>query len=190
METTTAPSQTTKIMKWNLDPSHSKLQFSARHMLISTVSGQFEKFTAHVEGDMKDLEHIRTEATIDVNSINTGQPDRDNHLKSADFFDAANHPEIKFTSKSFKKKSDDEFVLSGDLTIRGITKHIDLNVEFGGMIQDPWGNDRAGFTLTGTIDRFEYELKWNALIETGGAVVGPKIKIHGEVEFVREKTEE
>jgi polyisoprenoid-binding protein YceI len=190
METTTAPSQTTKIMKWNLDPSHSRLHFSARHMLISTVTGYFEKFSAHVEGDIKDIEHIRTEATVDVNSISTGQPDRDNHLKSPDFFDAANHPEIKFVSKSFKKKSGDEFILSGDLTIRGITKHIDLDVEFGGMVKDPWGNDRAGFTLSGSIDRFEYELKWNALIETGGAVVGPKIKIQGEVEFVLEKTEE
>ena len=191
METTTSSTQQTtqskEIMRWNLDPAHSKVQFSARHLLISTVTGLFEKFDAHVIGDVNNVENIKTEATIQVDSISTGQPDRDNHLKSADFFDAANHPEIKFVSTSFKKKEDNQFTLSGDLTIRGITKSIDLDVEFGGMIKDPWGNDRAGFTVTGEINRFEYDLKWNALIETGGAVVGPKIKILAEVEFVRVK---
>jgi polyisoprenoid-binding protein YceI len=190
METTTASTQktqTTETMKWNLDPAHSRIQFKARHMVISTVTGHFEKFDAHVTGDVNDVENIKAQATIDVNSISTGQPDRDNHLKSPDFFDAANHPQIKFESTSFKKKEDNEFKLTGDLTIRGITRPIELDVEFGGMIKDPWGNDRAGFTLTGEINRFDYDLKWNALIETGGAVVGPKIKIQAEVEFVRAK---
>jgi polyisoprenoid-binding protein YceI len=192
MEATTVTNpqtSTTQIMKWSLDPAHSKIQFSARHMVISTVTGQFEKFDSHVVGDVNDIEKIKAETIIQVDSISTGQPDRDNHLKSADFFDAANHPEIKFVSTSFKKKSGNEFKLSGDLTIRGITKNIDLDVEYGGMIKDPWGNDRAGFTVTGVLDRFDYDLKWNALIETGGAVVGPKIKILAEVEFVRVKEE-
>lgn len=183
----TTQTESTDLMKWNLDPSHSKIQFKARHMVISTVTGHFEKFDAHVIGDVKDVERIKTEVSIPVDSLTTGQPDRDNHLKSPDFFDAANHPEIKFVSTSFKKKGDNEFILSGDLTIRGITRNIELDAEYGGMVKDPWGNDRAGFIVTGELNRFDYDLKWNALIETGGAVVGPKIKILAEVEFVREK---
>lgn len=171
-------------IKWQLDPAHSEFQFKARHMVVSSVSGKFERFhvTAETEGD--NLESAKIIARVETDSINTGTKDRDKHLRSDDFFNAEKFPEIVFKSTSFEKKNDEEYTLKGDLTIRDITKPITLDVEYGGKIKDPYGNQRMGFTVTGKLSRKEYGLKWNELIESGGAIVGDTIKIDCHVEFI------
>lgn len=169
---------------WKVDTTHSKIGFSARHMVISEVEGQFREFDIDVNaGD--DFMDSEIEVTIKTSSVDTGNNDRDNHLKSPDFFDAANHPEMKFVSSSIERKGDEEFKLHGDLTIRGISKPIDLDVTFGGKIKDPWGNERVGFQVEGKVNRFDYDLKWNSLMETGGAVVGKMIKLVCHVELIK-----
>ena len=169
---------------WKVDTAHSKLGFSARHMVISEVEGQFRDFDINVDAG-EDFSDSEVEVTIKTASIDTGNSDRDNHLRSSDFFDAENHPEIKFVSSSLEKISDEEFKLKGDLTIRGITKPIDLDVSFGGKVKDPWGNERVGFQIEGKLNRFDYDLKWNSLMETGGAVVGKIIKLNCHVELIK-----
>jgi len=169
---------------WSVDTAHTKIQFSARHMIISEVTGHFNNYEVNVKaGD--DFSDSEVEASIDVNSIDTGITDRDNHLKSADFFEAEKFPKIFFKSKKIEKVNDEKYKLYGDFTIRDITKPIELDVVYGGTITDPWGKTRAGFKLLGSINRFDYELKWNALIETGGAVVGKTINIACDVELVK-----
>lgn len=176
-----------KTTVWTLDPAHSRIQFSAKHMVIATVRGHFNTYDVKVESKGDDFATADVEVTIDSSSIDTGIADRDNHLRSDDFFNAEKYKEIKFKSRSVKKIDDENYKLYGDLTIRNITKPIELEVEFGGVVADPWGNTRAGFSLTGSIDRFEYGLKWNALIETGGAVVGKTIKLSADIELVKQK---
>ncbi|HEY6907489.1 MAG TPA: YceI family protein, partial [Ignavibacteriaceae bacterium] len=162
---------------WTVDKAHTKVGFSARHMVISEVEGQFREFDINVDaGD--DFSDSDIEVIIKTGSIDTGVTDRDNHLKSTDFFDASNSPEMKFVSSSMEKISDEEFKLKGDLMIRGISKPIELDVTYGGTIKDPWGNERAGFQIEGKLNRFDYDLKWNSLMETGGAVVGKMIKLN------------
>lgn len=169
---------------WNLDKSHSKLQFSARHMIISEVTGHFNNFEVSVKagGDFLDSE---IEVNIDSKSIDTGITDRDNHLKSPDFFDVEHYPEITFKSTKVEKVDDENYKLYGDFTIRNITKPVVLDVAYGGTIKDPWGLTRAGFKVQGKINRFDYDLKWNALMETGGAVVSKNINITCDVEFTK-----
>ncbi len=169
---------------WKVDTAHSKLGFAARHMVISEVEGQFREFDINVDAG-EDFSDSEVEVTIKTASIDTGNIDRDNHLKSPDFFDAVNHPEMKFVSSSIEKLSDEEFKLKGDLTIRGISRSIDLDVTYGGKIKDPWGNERVGFQIEGKLNRFDYDLKWNNLIETGGAVVGKTIKLNCHVELIK-----
>lgn len=175
--------------KWVLDPTHSEVNFKAKHLVISTVSGKFRKFDGTVEtASEDDFSSAKVDFTIDVTSIDTNQEPRDEHLRSADFFDAANHPTITFKSTSFEKEDDeeDDFVLSGDLTIRGITKPIRLDVEFGGTTTDPYGNFKAGFDVTGKISRKEFGLTWNAVTEAGSVVVGDTIKFQISVQFIRQ----
>lgn len=168
---------------WQIDKVHSKIGFTARHMVISEVDGQFNDFTFKMtEG--KDFTDSKIELEIDVKSIDTKNKDREKHLLSADFFDAENFPKMKFESKSIKKINDEEYKLSGDLTIKDITKPMELNLTYGGTIKDPYGNIRAGFVITGSLNRFDYGLKWNSLIESGGAVVGKTIKINAAVEII------
>jgi polyisoprenoid-binding protein YceI len=172
--------------KWNLDPSHSELGFKVRHMMITNVSGTFRKFDAKVETYGDDFTSATIDFTADADSITTGNEDRDKHLKSADFFDAARFPELKFASTKLEKKDDENYVLHGDLTITGVTRPVKLDVEFGGTGKDPWGNERAGFTLTGKISRTDFNLNWNAALETGGVLVGEDVKIVAEIELVRQ----
>lgn len=179
--------ESVKTTVWNFDPAHSRLEFAAKHMVIATVRGHFDSYNVSVRTDGDDFLTADIDVTIDTASINTGIADRDAHLKSDDFFNAEKYPQLVFKGKSIKKVDDQNYKLIGDLTIRDITKEIELDVEYGGIISDPWGNTRAGFSLTGSIDRFEYDLKWNALIETGGAVVGKTIKLAGEIELVKQK---
>ena len=169
---------------WKVDTTHSRIGFSARHMVIAEVEGQFRDFDINLtSGD--DFADSNIEVTIKIPSIDTGNTDRDNHLKSPDFFDAENNPEMRFVSSSIKKINDEDFKLYGDLTIRGITKPVELDVTFGGKVKDPWGNERSGFQIEGKVNRFDYDLKWNALMETGGAVVGKMIKIIAHVELIK-----
>ncbi len=172
--------------KWVIDPTHSEVQFKVKHLVISTVTGSFEKFegTALTEDD--NFENAEIEFSADVDSISTNQPDREGHLKSPDFFDAANHPKLTFKSKSFTKKSDDEFVLKGDITIRGTTKEISLNVEYGGIVEDHTGATRAGFEINGKLLRKEFGLMWDALTESGGVIVSDEVKLMVNVELVKQ----
>jgi polyisoprenoid-binding protein YceI len=169
---------------WSLDPAHTKVQFSVKHMIISEVAGHFNNFDIQVYAG-PDFSDSEIKATIDVNSIDTGIADRDNHLKSPDFFEVEKFTQILFTSNKIEKVDDEEFKLSGDLTIRDITKPIELKVIYGGTVKDPWGKTRAGFKVLGSLNRFDYDLKWNALIEAGGAVVGKTINIICDIEVVK-----
>jgi polyisoprenoid-binding protein YceI len=174
--------------KWTVDPSHSEIQFKVRHLMISSVTGSFTDYTIEVESEEYDLMNAKVFFRAKLDSITTSNPDRDTHLKSPDFFDAANHPEVKFVGTSVKPgDSKDEFQLTGDLTIRGTTKSITLDVEFGGIVKDPWGNTRAGFTVTGKLNRKDFGLSWNAMTEAGGLVVSDEVKINCGVELVEAK---
>ncbi len=169
--------ETMAITKWSIDKAHSEVQFKAKHLVISTVSGQFNEFDAGLELEGDDLESANAWFEADVNSISTGVTDRDNHLKSADFFDGETYPKITFKSNEIRKRGDNMYEMTGDLTIRGITKPISLNVEYGGSMKDGYGNTKAGFEITGSLNRQDYGLKWNAVTEAGGVVVGDQIKL-------------
>jgi polyisoprenoid-binding protein YceI len=178
--------QTITKTTWQVDPSHSEIGFKVKHMMITNVSGSFEKFDVHVEAEENEFETANIEFSADIQSISTGNADRDNHLKSADFFDAATYPNLKFVSARLSKKDDGNFILDGDLTIRDVTRPVRLNVEFGGVGKDPWGNEKAGFTITGKINRTDFKLNWNAALETGGVLVGEEVKIYADVQLVKQ----
>jgi polyisoprenoid-binding protein YceI len=177
---------TTAKTKWVIDPAHSEIQFKVKHLVISTVTGKFDKFEGSVVSATDDFSEMEAEFSADVNSINTNQADRDGHLKSPDFFDVANHPSLTFKSTGIKKKSDSSYRLTGDLSIRGISKKIELNADFGGTVKDPWGTTKAGFELSGTISRKEFGLTWNAATETGGLVVSDEVKLIVNVELAKQ----
>lgn len=165
--------------KWNLDTAHSEITFKVRHMMISNVKGAFNTFTAEVEAEDDTFKNAKVSATIQTDSIDTNNADRDTHLKSADFFNVEQNPTITFESDSL---ADD---VTGHLTINGVTKPVQLEVEFGGINQDPWGNTKAGFTFEGKIKRSDFGLNWNAALETGGVLVSDEVKIAGELQFVK-----
>lgn len=181
METSVLTSAKTK---WILDPAHSELNFRVKHLMISNVKGGFQKFDTEIAGN--DLFSSQARVTIDALSINTKNEQRDDHLRSADFFDVENHKEIYFNSTSFKLIDDDIYQLKGMLTMKGISKEITLDVEFGGISKDPWGNEKAGFSFTGKINRKDWGLNWNAALETGGVLVSDEVAISGEVQFVKQ----
>ncbi|WP_228235687.1 YceI family protein [Allomuricauda sp. M10] len=168
---------------WNLDPTHSELTFKVKHLMISNVKGSFTKFNAKIEGE--DFENAKITASVDADSIFTNNTDRDGHLKSADFFEVETFPVLKFESTSITKTDDGEYTLIGDLTIKGITKSVELDVEFGGFMKDPYGNEKAGFSFNGKINRKDFGLNWNAALETGGVLVSDEVKIAAEVQFVK-----
>ena len=169
---------------WALDPTHSELQFKVKHLMITTVTGSLSVFNASLTTEADDFQGAQVSFEAETNSIKTGNADRDNHLIGADFFDSETFPKIKFSSTSFEKDGDD-YVLEGDLTVKGTTKPVKLNVEFGGIAADPWGNTKAGFTLTGKINRSDYGLTWNAALETGGVMVSEEVKLAAELQFVK-----
>lgn len=170
--------------KWVLDPTHSELLFKAKHLMITNVKGEFRKFSGEIDGE--DFTKAPVKVNIESSSVFTNNDDRDNHLKSADFFDVENHKELSFESTSLKKVDEVEFKLSGMLTIKGISKEVTLDVEFGGTNKDPWGNEKAGFSLTGKINRKDWGLNWNAALESGGVLVSDEVKIQAEVQFVKQ----
>jgi len=170
-----------------MDPTHSEIQFKVRHLMITNVTGSFGRFAAEVETEGDDIETASIKFTAEIDSITTNNGQRDAHLKSADFFDAANYPELVFTGRGLKKIKEEEYELSGDLTIRGTKKPVKLKVEHGGIIKDPWGNTRTGFTVEGKINRKEFGLVWHATTETGGLVVADEVRMHASVEFIQDK---
>lgn len=172
--------------KWAIDTAHSEITFKVKHLMISTVTGHFNAFNLEVETDNDDFSSAKKiEFTADVDSIDTNNEQRNAHLRSADFFNTEAHPQIKFSGTHYEANGD-EANLSGDLTIAGITKPIKLNVDFGGLAKDPWGGERAGFTVTGKISRKEFGLTYNAATEAGGVVVGDEIKINAEIQLVKQ----
>ncbi|MCL4346172.1 MAG: YceI family protein [Candidatus Thermoplasmatota archaeon] len=176
-----------KEIKWTSDPAHSEIEFSARHMMISNVRGNFQKFTVNATGSHNDPEKASFEVVIDPNSVNTRENDRDNHLRSADFFDVAKYPEIRFRSKSIKKVDAEKHIIRGDLTIKNVTKEIELVSYVEGVIKDPYGKTRAGISVEGEIKREDFGLVWNVVIEAGKVMVGSKIKISAHVEMVMQE---
>ncbi len=173
--------------KWVIDNSHTNINFRATHMVISKVTGHFDDYSATVLSDKPDFTDAKIDFSAKIASINTANEKRDEHLKSDDFFNAAEYPELTFKGKSLTKVSDNKYKLTGDLTIRNTTKTVELDVEYGGTVNDPWGQTRAGFEIRGKVDRFDYGLKWNAAIETGGLVVGKDIELIIHVEIVKSK---
>ena len=170
---------------WVLDPAHSELQFKVKHLMITTVTGSLKSLTGSVNSSSDDFENAEVKFEAETGSIDTGNTDRDNHLKSADFFDADQFPKITFISASLAKDGSD-YSLKGDLIIKDITKPVKINVEFGGIATDPWGNTKAGFTISGKINRTDFGLSWNAALETGGVMVSEEVKILGELQFVKQ----
>jgi len=172
--------------KWVLDPTHSEVEFKIKHMMISTVTGNFKKFDATVETEGEDFTTAKVKFTVDVDSIDTKNEQRDGHLKSVDFFDTANFPEITFAATKYENVDNDgSYEVYGDLTVRGITRNEKFDAEFGGVIKDPWGNTRAGLTITGKINRKQFGLTWSGATETGSLIVSEDVKIHVALEFVK-----
>jgi polyisoprenoid-binding protein YceI len=171
---------------WAIDPAHAELGFAVRHLMLSTVRGRFGAVSGTITVDEKNPRSAKVDVTVDVTSIDTRQEMRDNHLRSADFFDAANHPSIHFVSKRIEGNVTGTFKLIGDLTIRGTTREVALDVTFEGRAKDPWGNDRAGFSATGKLNRRDFGLLWNQALESGGFAVGDEVKLTLDLEVVRQ----
>lgn len=181
---------TTPVMtatKWTLDPSHSELLFKVRHLMITNVKGEFRKFDASILSEGQDFSKAKVSATIETASIFTNSTDRDNHLKSADFFDVENYKELTFEGTSFKQLDEENYELKGMLTMKGVSKEITLDVEFGGFITDPYGQEKAGFSVSGKFNRKDWGLNWNAALETGGVMVSEEVRINGELQFLKQK---
>jgi len=172
--------------KWAIDPSHSKIGFKVKHLMISNVLGNFKTFEGLVTTTGNDFSTAEISFSLNSTSIDTEIADRDTHLKSADFFDVENHPKITFEGKGLKDLGDDLYDLTGNLTIKGITHPITLAVEYGGIMNDPWGNVKAGFSITGKIKRKDWGLNWNAALEAGGVLVGEEVKLNCDIELVKQ----
>lgn len=172
--------------QWVLDPSHSELTFKVKHLMITNVKGEFRKFHASIQSAAEDFSKARVTASIDAVSIDTNNSDRDNHLRSADFFDVENFDQITFEGISFSKLDEENYQLKGLLGIKGQNKEVVLDVEFGGFVKDPYGNEKAGFSFNGKFNRKDWGLNWNAALETGGLMVSEEVRVQGEVQFVKQ----
>lgn len=172
---------------WKIDNSHSNVKFTVTHLVVSDVDGSFKDYAATIQSAKPDFTDATIDFSVNVNSINTDNENRDKHLKSDDFFNGEKFPQMTFKGTSFKKVSGNKYALEGDLTIRDITKKVKFVVLYGGTVKDPWGNIKAGFKATGSINRFDYNLKWNTLTEAGGAVVGKEVRITLNLEFTQQK---
>lgn len=176
--------------KWSLDPTHSEIQFKIKHLMISTVTGSFNKFNGTVTTHGEDFSTANIEFSADVDSISTNNEQRDAHLKNGDFFDTANHPQLIFKSEKLEKTDDETYKVYGTLNMRGVTNKVVLNAEFGGITVDPWGNTRVGFEVTGKINRYDYGISFGAVTETGGLLLGDEVKIFSNVELVKQAVAE
>lgn len=170
---------------WGIDQAHSEITFKVKHLMISNVKGNFAKFEGTLQSDESNFNNANINFSMDASSITTGDAQRDTHLKSGDFFDAEKHPSISFKSENFSKTGDDTYALNGQLTMKGISKPVKLIAEFGGMMKDPWGQEKAGFTLSGKINRKDWGLNWNTALETGGVLVSEEVKIAAEIQLVK-----
>jgi polyisoprenoid-binding protein YceI len=176
----------TKNTKWVLDPTHSEIEFKVKHLMISSVTGKFTDFSATAETVEEDFSTAKVSFSAIIDSISTNNEQRDAHLKNGDFFDAENHPLLTFESTNFVKTDDETYQLNGTLSIRGISKQVSLDVEFGGTTVDPWGNTRAGFSLKGKINRSDFGISFGMVSETGGVLLGEAVKLSAEVQFVKQ----
>ncbi len=184
MTTATVPTNTRT--KWAVDPSHSEIVFKVKHLMIANVKGEFQKFNASIEAVGSDFRHAKVHATIDAAGIFTNDENRDKHLRSADFFDAEKHPHLTFDGTAMEHLSGNDYKLTGNLTIKGVTKPVTLDVEFGGRNTDPYCNEKLGFSLSGKINRKDWGLNWNAALETGGVLVSDEVRISAEVQFTQQ----
>jgi polyisoprenoid-binding protein YceI len=176
--------------KWVIDPIHSEIGFKVKHLMITNVRGTFKEFDASVYTTGDDFTTAEVDFWLNPASIDTGSADRDTHLKSADFFDVENHKEISFTADTYENlDKDGSYEIWGDLTIKGITKKVKLEVEFGGVEKDPWGNEKAGFSINGKINRKDWDLNWNSALETGGLLVSNDVTINCEVQLLKSNEE-
>jgi len=169
--------------KWTLDPAHTNIQFKAKHLMITTVTGNFSAFSGSVETEGDDFTTGKFSFTAEVNSISTGSTDRDNHLRSDDFFNVESFPHLTFSGSEIRKVAGDEFELHGEMTIRDLTKSVVLNVEIGGVALDPWGNTKAGFSFKSKLNRKDFGLKFHVVNEAGNLLVSDEIKLEGEVQL-------
>lgn len=183
METTNQIQETTK---WTLDPAHSELTFKVKHLMISNVKGEFKDFDVKMDVMDGDLSKANILVKVDTPSISTNNTGRDNHLKSEDFFDVEKYPELSFETKSARRTGDDEYQLKGLLTIKDVSREVVLDMEFGGYMKDPYGNEKAGFSVSGKINREDFGLNWNAALEAGGVMVSGEVKLNAEVQMVKE----
>jgi polyisoprenoid-binding protein YceI len=172
--------------KWILDPTHSELGFKIKHLMITNISGSFKTFQAEAKTEGEDFSTAKINVTVDMASIFTNNEHRDGHLRNADFFEVDKHPELKFSSSKIEATDGDAFVLYGELTLKGVTKPVKLDVEYSGVTKDPWGGERAGFTLTGKIKRSDWGVNFNSVLETGGLALGDEVKIHAEIQMVKQ----
>jgi polyisoprenoid-binding protein YceI len=172
--------------KWVLDPTHSEIGFKIKHLMITNVSGSFNRFEVTVDTPGDDFTKANIEAKIEVDSVNTNNAQRDQHLRTADFFEVEKYPYITFRSTKIQKVDDESYYLFGDLTIRETTKPVKLALEYSGITKDPWGNTKAGFSLTGKINRSDFGISFNATLETGGVMLGEELKINGEIQLVKQ----
>jgi polyisoprenoid-binding protein YceI len=170
---------------WHVDVAHTGINFSVRHMVVSKVRGRFGKHSGTIRVDDGDITRSSVEVSIDASSIDTGVADRDTHLRSPDFFDVERFPTLLFRSTGIEKRAADRYVVIGELTIRGVTRVVALDVEYGGRGKDPWGNERLGFVAKTSIDRKDFGLTWNQALETGGILVGERVEIELDVQAVR-----
>lgn len=172
--------------KWVLDPVHSELIFRVRHLMISNVKGEFQKFDVSIESDGNDFKNAKISVDIDANSISTNNTDRDAHLRSADFFDTENHQKLTFESSELNKLDEDNYQLKGLLSIKGTSKEVVLDVDFGGFVKDPYGNEKAGFSISGKFNRKDWGLNWNATLEAGGLMVSDEVRLNAEIQVVKQ----
>lgn len=179
-----------KTTKWLLDPAHSELTFKIKHLMISNVSGAFKNFSAKMETEGMDFSKANINLIAEMNSISTNNEQRDSHLLSSDFFEVEKFPQLKFTSTRIEQTDDESFNLYGNLTIKGVTKPVKLNMEFNGMVKDPQGQEKAGFFVSGKINRSDWGINLNVALETGGLMLGEDVRIQSEVQFVMEEINE
>jgi polyisoprenoid-binding protein YceI len=168
--------------KWAVDPAHSSIDFTIRHMMISKVKGSFGSFDAQIDADPQDLTTANVQFSIDLSSIDTKNTDRDNHLRTADFFDVEKYPKLTFESTSITKKGEGEYSVTGNVNLHGVTRPETFDVSFEGAGKDPWGNEKVGFSGTGTLKRSDYGLTYNAALETGGVLLGDDVKVSLEIQ--------
>jgi polyisoprenoid-binding protein YceI len=177
--------KTEELTKWAIDPAHSKVGFKVKHLMISNVLGSFREFSGDVKTSGNDFSTALISLSLKTASVDTEMKDRDAHLKSPDFFDSEKYPTINFTGNGMKDLGDDLFELTGSLTIKGVSKPVTLSVEYGGVMADPWGNLKAGFSISGKINRKEWGLNWNSALEAGGVLVGEEVKINCDIQLVK-----